>query len=368
MADDGVNPEHEARLRGYCRQLRVVTLSRKLARLRSLPMLLTRRPLTLSYFHSAELARAIQTALRQRSYDRIVVYCSAMSQYVEGCEGIPIITDFVDVDSDKWVQYASHTRFPYSLIYQREGRTLREYERHVCERSSRILVTTGREARLVRQIAGATPVEVIPNGVDGEYFKPAAAGSSAVGPTIGFTGDMSYFPNQEAVTCFAREILPLIRRTRPDARFLIVGRNPGRSVQKLREIEGVEVTGFVADVRPFLARMQVSVAPFSIAAGIQNKILEAMACGIPVVATSRAVQGLSSKAAAAVGVADTPGDMAAQILQLLSDSRLARTKGLDARERVLEEYNWDRALGQFLQLLESEGVEESPVIAHSPMP
>ena len=367
LADDASDLSHESKLRSYCRRLTVAHLNPLAAKLRSLPALLTKAPLTVPYFYSAELAREVRQALLQRSYDRIVVYCSAMAQYVEASSGIPVVTDFVDVDSDKWMQYATHNRFPYSMIYKREGRTLRNYERLVCERSSRVLVTTEREARLVREISEATPVDVIPNGVDTEYFKPSDDRGGAVVPTIGFTGDMSYFPNQEAVISFAREVLPLIRKKAPSAFFLIVGRKPGRNVQKLQNLEGVEVTGFVPDVRPYLARMQVSVAPFSIAAGIQNKILEAMAYEIPVVATARAAQGLSRGAAAAIDIAQDAGEMAEAIVHLLGNSGLSRNKGIEARRQVTTDYNWDQALNRFLQVVEEIGAPHAQSSVASPI-
>jgi glycosyltransferase involved in cell wall biosynthesis len=166
-------------------------------------------------------------------------------------------------------------------------------------------------------------------------------------------GNMSYYPNQGAVIHFAREVLPLIRRSVPGAQFLIVGRNPSRGVQRLSEIDGVEVTGFVPDVRTYLARVWVSVAPLSIAAGIQNKILEAMAFELPVVGTARAVQGLTPNAAAAVDIADGPQEMAARIIPLLLDPRLARAKGKESRRIIAQEYNWTTALDRLLQLVEN---------------
>jgi glycosyltransferase involved in cell wall biosynthesis len=164
---------------------------------------------------------------------------------------------------------------------------------------------------------------------------------------------MSYFPNQEAVIYFAHKVLPLIRQSAPDARFLVVGRNPNRKVQALAGIEGVEVTGFVPDVRTHLARMTVSVAPFSIAAGIQNKIIEAMSYQLPVVATSRTVQGLTPAVARAVEVADAPGEMAASIVRLLQDPQFAAEKGAEGRRRVTADYNWERSLERLLELVES---------------
>ena len=351
LADDVSDLAHEAVLRKYCGCVVVGRVNPRLARLRSLPYLLTRTPLTIPYFYSSELRAEVRKAVATHAYDRVFVYCSAMAQYVEPGWGIPVVTDFVDVDSDKWMQYAGFTSWPLASVYRREGRALREYERRICETSACVMVTTGREAALVRQISERTDVHVIPNGVDTEYFQPAANAQPAV-PTVGFTGDMSYFPNVEAVTYFAQKVLPGIRRSVPETRFLIVGRNPASRVKDLAKIPGVQVTGFVPDVREYLARMQVAVAPFSIAAGIQNKILEAMASGIPIVCTSRAAQGLSSGAAALADVADGPENMAVAIVELLRRPEQARAKGLRGRAQVAAEYQWERSLERLLQLIE----------------
>jgi sugar transferase (PEP-CTERM/EpsH1 system associated) len=359
LADDAGDLAYQETLAGYCHKLTVARVHPKMARLRSLWFLPTQQPLTVPYFYSAGLQAEVQRALLRRSYDRIFVYCSAMAQYVESAGQIPMVTDLVDVDSDKWTQYATFTRFPFSAIYRREGRYLRGYERRVCARSSCVVVTTEREAALVRQISPATRVQVIPNGVDTRYFDPRVVPPDRTVPTVIFTGDMSYFPNQEAVNYFARKVLPLIRDSVPKARFLIVGRNPNRNVLRLQRMDGVEVTGFVADVRTYLAKAQVAVAPFAIAAGIQNKILEAMAYGLPVVATSRTAQGLSPKVAEMVDTGDTADEMASKIVLLLRDFDLARRKGVEGRRRVGEEYRWENSLDQLLQLLENPADRES---------
>jgi polysaccharide biosynthesis protein PslH len=364
LADDPADIERGKALREYCREVTVVALNARLARLRSLPYLLTSTALTIPYFGSTELQRQVRKALAERSYDRIFVYCSAMAQYVETVTRTPIITDLVDVDSDKWTQYATFTKFPFSTVYRREGRMLARYERRVCEHSAAVVVTTEREARLIREISPGAAIHVIPNGVDTEFFQPPAEHADA--PVIGFTGDMSYFPNQEAVTHFARKVLPLIREAVPEARFLIVGRSPNAAVQALTGIPGVEVTGFVPDVRTYLARMRVSVAPFSIAAGIQNKILEAMSYELPVIATSRAVQGLTPIAATAVETADTPGQMAAAIVKLLRNPELAREKGRQSRRVIAGEYNWSQFLDKLMHLLENPTGKATRQAAFSP--
>jgi sugar transferase (PEP-CTERM/EpsH1 system associated) len=260
--------------------------------------------------------------------------------------------DIVDVDSNKWSQYATATAFPLSIVYRKEGRALRAYERKVCEAADCVLVTTEREARLGREIAPGARFHVVSNGVDTSYFAPSIASVAPRGRCVIFTGDMAYFPNQEAAIFFTHQVLPLIRRDVPDVRFLVVGRNPDRRVEALRGIEGVEVSGSVPDVRPWLARADAAVAPLTIAAGIQNKILEAMSSGLPVVATSRAVQGLTRPVADLIETADTPGEFARRAVRLLQNPEDAQRRGAEGRQRVGAEYNWDRSLQRVQQLVD----------------
>ena len=360
LADDPQDLQYKAELERYCRKVIIVQIASSMARFLSLRVLGSGKPLTLPYFYSRKLDREIRSALDGRSYDRIFVYCSAMAQYVERAARIPLLMDFVDVDSDKWFQYALHKKFPLADIYRREGVCLQNYERRICEKASKVLVTTEREAVLVRELSSGADVHVIPNGVDTTYFSPVARMCSS--PTIIFTGDMSYFPNQQAVKFFAMEVLPLIQRQAPDAKFLIVGRRPSIGVQRLGDLDGVEVTGFVPDVRTYLARATVAVAPFAIAAGIQNKILEALASGLPVVATPRAVQGLSSQTREMVQTGETVEELAAKTLSFLRDSAYAMQIGLEGRRRVSMEYSWENSLGQLMALIENplgERVHES---------
>lgn len=364
LVDDESDLEHRAELAKHCHTLTVARINPRLARLRAMPYLLTGTPLTLPCFYSAKLAAKVEQAL-SRPYDRIFVYCSAMAQYVESAASIPTIIDLVDVDSDKWMQYAASTKFPISMIYRREGRTLQAYERKVCEKAAGVVVSTEREAQLAVRIAPAARIHAIPNGVDTEYFQPAQPPSCD--PTVIFTGDMSYFPNEEAVVFFAHQVLPLIRRSIAGARFLIVGRNPGPRVRGLMAVDGVEVTGFVPDVRTWLAKAQVAVAPFTIAAGIQNKILEALSFGLPVVSTSRAAQGLSGRVGEGVDVGDTVQELAAKVVLLLRHPDRARAKGLEGRRLVMADYRWDTALNRLLELLDDPAGREIPTLkAKSP--
>ncbi len=272
-----------------------------------------------------------------------------------------MVVDLVDVDSDKWRQYGSYAHFPHSLVYRREANSLRNYERMVCERAASVVATTEREAGLVRAICPSARVHAIPNGVDRDYFNPDPGGIAGTVPTVSFTGDMSYFPNEQAVVFFAHQVLPLIRHEIPETRFLIVGRQPTRTVLRLQAIEGVEVTGFVPDVRPYLARSHVSVAPFSIAAGIQNKVLEAMAYCLPVVATSRIAQSLAANVAEMVEFGDTPQELASKVVGLLRNPERCRRVGVEGRRRVGAEYDWARSLDRLIALLEVTGLRKPSI-------
>ena len=367
LADDPRDLVHREALVRYCHELSVARVYPKLARARSLPYLLTSTPLTIPYFSSRALRSAVHQALSARKYDRIFVYCSAMAQYVpwerrSADDGVrnaaghtPVIIDLVDVDSNKWAQYAEATSFPFSTVYRNEARHLRRYERTMSERSDCVIVSTEREASLIRAIAPQARVHVVPVGVSLPVHPAGGRDLPDGPPTIVFTGDMGYFPNQEGVVFFARQVLPLIRRGVPHARFLIVGRNPGRNVLELGALDHVDVTGAVPDVQPWLAQASVSVVPLMIASGIQTKILEAMAFGLPVVATPRAVQGLTADVAACVDTAESAETIASHVTRLLLDPQQARARGLEGRRRVGKDYSWETALDHLLRVVEDPG-------------
>jgi sugar transferase (PEP-CTERM/EpsH1 system associated) len=355
LSDEPADEGAERELKRYCRRVVIAPINGRAARLRALPWLLSRRPLTLPCFDSAELRGAIREALLRRSYDCGFVYCSAMTPYLERVPDLPMVMDFVDMDSQKWAQYAETALFPASLIYRSESRRLREHERATLERAAYSIVTTEREARLARKIAGDRParIEVIPNGVDADFFRPREGGAAAAGPAIVFTGDMRYFPNVEAVRWFTLRVFPRIRREVPDAQFLIVGRSPVAAVRRLAKEPAVEVTGFVPDTREYLARARVAVAPFTIAAGIQNKVLEAMASGLPVVATRKVLESLTPAVAGVARCGDSAEEMAAGVIDLLRDARLAGEVGAEGRRRVMSDYDWGLSGEVLLGLVEA---------------
>lgn len=340
-------------LHPYCRHVTVEPPGRLARNLRIPWAMATGTPLTLPFFYSSALRQTIWKAFSSRSYDLVFVYSSSMAQYTQGMRDVPVVLDLVDVDSDKWFQFADHCKFPMAPLYRREGRTLRAQEREICESAALVLVSTDREAAVLRAIAPSAKVQVVSNGVDADYFAPAPSRPEIGSPVLIFTGAMDYFPNAQAVIFFATKVFPGIRHCVPEARFMIVGSNPTRSVKKLGKNTGIAVTGYVEDVRPYLSQAHLFVAPLAIATGIQNKILEAMAMGLPVLASTRATQGLPPGIAGLVETASSPGQWVEKTVEFLKGRGKRGAEALAGRAKVLQECSWSKNLSLLLDLVES---------------
>ncbi len=345
FVDDPEDEAHVDRVRGLCAGLHAARLKPRLARVKSLRGLLAGEALTLPYYRDAGLQRWVDQTLGEQAIDAVVIFSSAMAQYVDQIGQLPVVVDFVDVDSAKWTQYAPAHRWPMSWLYRREGERLLAFERAVAARAARGFFVTDNETDLFRRLAPecASRVAAMNNGVDADFFcpRPTVPSPYAEGelPVV-FTGAMDYWPNIDAVTWFAQEALPLLRRNKPAARFWIVGRGPTAAVQALAG-EGIVITGTVPDVRPYLQHAAVVVAPLRVARGIQNKILEAMAMGRPVVASTACAGAIDAEPGRDLLPAESASDFVAAIDGLLNDSGRAATIGESARQRVLGRYSWE---------------------------
>ncbi|MEK7317421.1 MAG: TIGR03087 family PEP-CTERM/XrtA system glycosyltransferase [Candidatus Eisenbacteria bacterium] len=347
LADKGVDEEHVAYLRQRCASVDVVYRSPWGARILALAAIVTGRPLSVAAFASRELRRLVGERLRVSRPDLVFAYSSAMAPYAEGIDGMPRAIDFVDADSEKWRSYGRVRPFPQSALYALEAERLACYEGRVATDFDASFFVSDAEAKIVQRRTSRKDVRVLPMGVDLEYFQPIPDREPPRAPRIVFTGVMGYYPNVDAATYFARDVLPLIRASVPEARFLIVGRDPAAEVRRLGRLPGVEVTGTVPDVRPYLAEAAMAVAPFRIARGVQSKVLEAMASGLPVVGTRLAFQGLMAREEDGVRMADTPEALAQVSAALLLDATSQRSLGRAARLYVERHHHWER-LGEQL--------------------
>ncbi len=355
--DDVDDWRHVDAVKALCAESCFVELHPARARLLSLRGLLTGKPLTLTYYRSGELQRWVHSTMAAHSIRRVVAFSSAMAQFADEFTGVRRVMDFVDVDSDKWAQYAKSKSWPLSWVYRRESETLLGYERRVAEHWDASVLVSDDEADLFRRLAprAAARVSGISNGVDSDYFSPQhhyATPYPAGGPVLVFTGAMDYWANIDAVVWFAREVFPQVRAQIKDARFYIVGSRPSAEVQAWAQSGGVTVTGAVPDVRPYVHYAVAAVAPLRIARGIQNKVLEALSMARPVIATRAAAEGLKSRPEDAIRIADDAQHFAEQCVALLR-GEIAPHAGSSARHCVIEHYSWAGNLARFSELLES---------------
>jgi sugar transferase (PEP-CTERM/EpsH1 system associated) len=419
LADDAKDLKYENDLRHLCKSTNVVLINPKIAKLKSSFYLFSKKPLSVPYFYSKKLQQTIDHLLSTNDYDAIFCFSSPMAEYVFKSKLLSpqsivhrrrakdyrltaishqpstmehklspiahqpssmnyklstmdhrprsnLIMDFVDVDSDKWAQYARYVRFPKSWIYRLESKRLSEYEKKVAESFDHSIFVTQAEVEVFKKLnPHIQSVIAISNGVDLDYFSPNYLhqestidqdpstinhGLSTMDhqprtidhrPIIVFTGAMDYYANIDGVVWFAKEILPFVKKEIPEVQFYIVGSNPAREVQEL-ENNAIKVTGYVDDIRPYYQKATISVVPLRIARGIQNKILEAMAMAKPVITTSKALEGINAIPEQDLLIGDSAGQLIDQVTMLLRDEKKAKTLGGSARRYVEKEYSWQR--------------------------
>jgi len=357
--DDENDWQYTATVRSLCEDACFVRLDPGSARLRSLRGLLTGEALSVPYYANRQLGEWVNTQVETHGIQRVIVYSSAMAQYVMTFPGrfTRKVIDFVDVDSDKWQQYAKKKSLPMSWIYRREGDRLLEYDRGMAALFDASLFVCSAEAALFRKLAPGAREKIgfYNNGVDTGYFSPEhdlpnpyPGGCKA----LVFTGAMDYWPNVDAVIWFAQKILPLIRMEAPQVTFYIVGSNPKEPVQQLHTLDGVVVTGRVDDVRPYIRHALAAVAPMRIARGIQNKVLEAMAMSRPVVVSPQGLEGIDAVNEREVLRADTEQDYV-RYTQALMNGEYSEL-GKAARARVQSDFNWEHILPTVKALLETD--------------
>ncbi len=318
-------------------------------KLLSLRSFLTNDALTVGAYPYGKLKKYVRSLVKKKEIDLIFLFSAATGPIVPNDIDIPVITDLVDVDSAKWGAYAENAPFPMSWVYAREGKLLAHYERNLADRSKMAYLVSDQEAAVFKKDfkRSTTPVRGLKNGVDIELFSPAQNRDAQ--KIIIFTGAMDYKPNVEAVIWFVEKVWEGVRIAEPSAKFVVAGGPENPVVRKLEGYEGVEVTGYVDSMPEMLQSADIAVAPLLTARGIQNKVLEAMACALPVVASTAANEGIEAEHGKAVYVGDTAADFKMHLLTLLEKPALRELVGQRARQFVETEFSWDSACKQLNQ-------------------
>lgn len=329
-----------------------------------LPNLLQGRSISVDYFYSSALQVEIDALLEDEAIDYVFCSSSQTAEYLFRSKHwngklrhISKFIDMIDMDSYKWVQYADHKPWPQSWVYRTEGKNLLCHEKKIAANFERIIFVSDLEKSLfiakVFQNVPQDNVLAIGNGVDLDFFSPAYISKVRKdSPVLIFYGAMDYWPNIQAVVWFANNIFPLIQQHVASVKFYIAGSNPSHDVRVLGKRRGIEVTGFVDDIRDYIALADVCVMPLRIARGIQNKVLEAMAMGKPVVCSPEAHEGIDAEDGVELFLAVSPDDFAAKTIELLADGPLRNAVGERARSCMEKKYAWAEKLSALERLFD----------------
>ena len=307
-------------------------------------------PSSMGYFYSTALASQVRQLLASQRWDLIFVHCSSVAQYVEHVTDVPKILDFGDMDSQKWLEYAHYKPFPLSLGYTLEGSKMLWAEKRLARCFDLCTATTRAEWQTLDGYGTGAATDWFPNGVDAQFFSPTDGTYDA--ETISFIGRMDYYPNQECMQRFCDQVWPLLRQQRPQMKLLIVGADPSPAMLALGQRPGVTVTGSVPEVQPYIRGSALMVAPLAIARGTQNKILEAMAMGVPVVTSSVAAGGVDAEPENHLLVADTPQQIAAAVLRITQNPAQRQHFANSGRERMLSHHAWPRSMQRLDGIIE----------------
>jgi sugar transferase (PEP-CTERM/EpsH1 system associated) len=356
FVDDKSDWAYAPKVREYCKDSLFVNLTPWLATLKSLWGFMSGKALSLPFYTNREMSRWVESVIVERNIENVIVYSSAMAQFVPASKFSfqRQVLDFVDIDSDKWAQYAERKSWPMNWLYQREAKKLLQLEKKLADQFDVALFVSSAEAEMFKQLSPSTAHKIgfYNNGVNTDYFNLVQTGISPyknLGPVIVFTGAMDYWPNVDAVEWFVKEVFPGLKAKIETIQFFIVGGNPTKSVKHLARQAGVTVTGRVDDVRPYIAWADAVVAPMRVARGVQNKVLEAMAMEKPVLVSSKGLEGIDAVDGEHLLLANEPSDYS-RLLRRILDGDFP-DMGMNARSHVALNFNWDKNLPEVVALL-----------------
>lgn len=294
-----------------------------------------------SYCHCAEMRHLVRGYLTDNNFDCIHVEHLRAVQFLPESKNHlpPIVFDSVDCMTNLYRQFSRYpTVTPRRLINIIEYSKLSKIEPQRLKRFRHIIASSPSDVAALKLIAPHSRITTITNGVDFSYFKPARKTTRQ--SQIVFSGKMSYFANEQAVLLFLKDILPKIKQVIPKVKFTVAGNAPSFALKRSANDNNIRLTGYTVDIRRFISEAQVAVCPIVVGTGVQNKVLEAMAMGKPVVATSLACNALNTINGTHLLIADNPQDFADNVIALLKDKSQRESLGVQARKYVINFHNW----------------------------
>ncbi len=301
--------------------------------------------LSVSLYYHGGMAQKVKTLVQKNHYDHIFVFSGQMAQYVKGHENKTVL-DFCDVDSHKWDNYAEKLPAYKAWFFRLEAKRLLVFESAYAKRLKHSLFITDAERAIFLSLGGKGQIGVLPNGVDTDFFQSQK--ENHVNGRILFTGAMDYFPNEEGMLWFVREVWDSLYKLFPTAQLIIAGSNPTAKLQALANKPGIEVTGYLQDMRAEQVKAHIVIVPLRIARGMQNKVLEAMACGKAVIATQKALGGIHPENGKHLLIANTPQEFLTSLIELLDNPARVTSLGLAARAHMVDNFSWEKHLNKSL--------------------
>jgi len=350
---------HQALLNEFCASVDIIPAPRRTITQRLKDLLLTNLADMQRRYDSPLYAIRLEHMLTQQEFDLIQIESLEMAVYLPIIKCIqpetPVIYDSFNAEfelqhSIYQAESSSLRRLPARLYSLVQWRRLTRFERQVCQTVSHIIAVSETDADAFRQLVPGCPVSVVPNGI---YVEPYIQGDSTLdlGPcALVFTGSMNYRPNVDAALWFVNQIFEKVRLHIPEARFFIVGSQPHPRLDALRELDNIEITGWVPDVNPFLHAAAVYVVPLRMGSGTRLKLLQAMAAGRAVVSTSVGARGLDVQDGVQLRLADTADSFAQAIITLLQDANQRRALGSAGAAYVRKHYDWSVIVPRLLEV------------------
>lgn len=330
---------HVAQLQPYCRNVHLIHRTQWQSAATTAISAWRRLPLQTLYYRSAVMRSAVNELLAGQRFDAVYVHLFRMAQYVDQWSAPYRILDLTDAISQEIARSLPYRSRLWRTVYRNELPRVQRYELDIASRFDETWLISAADKQALAAAGARGRLEVVPNGVDTERFH--WEGRPVIEPSIAFVGHMGVPHNIDAANYLARELLPLIRESVPGTQLRIIGAEPAASVRQLDELPGVQVLGHVADLNAALNRSAVFVAPLRFAAGVQNKVLEAMAAELPVVTTRYVNEGLEAEPGRHLFLGEDAVELAAASVALLRDAGMRRSMGAAAREHVLARFRWE---------------------------